>query len=126
MAKILIVDDSVLIRKMLTSFLTIHNHDITTADSGAKCFDLVKDNKYDCILLDLLMPEIDGFMVLEKLKAMGITTPVIIISADIQETSRLKAQNLGACDFLNKPPRPQDLFNAINKVLISNNHEVGK
>lgn len=126
MAKILIVDDSALIRKMLTSFLATLNYDISYADSGVMCFEKVSQDTFDCILLDLLMPDMDGFQVLEELNRRNINTPAIIISADIQETSRLRAINLGAFDFLNKPPRPQELHKAIQNALLSNSKRAEK
>ncbi|MCB0334954.1 MAG: response regulator, partial [Bdellovibrionales bacterium] len=65
------------------------------------------------ILLDLLMPQMDGFGVLETLKAKGNTVPVIVLTADIQETQKLRCLDLGASEFLNKPPKPNQILDAI-------------
>lgn len=117
MAKILICDDSSFLRKIIKNIVTEEGHIFIEAKDGEELLDITKNDKFDCILLDLLMPKKNGFEVLEELKSRGNTTPIIVISADIQESSKKKCFALGAIEFLNKPPRKEDLVNAINNAL---------
>ncbi len=117
MANILICDDSAFTRNMIKDILKMEGHNFLDAKDGIVLLNIVKEEKFDCILLDLLMPHKDGFQVLAELKEMGNTTPVIVVSADIQETSRQRCIELGASAFLNKPPKQADLINTINNVI---------
>lgn len=117
MANILICDDSAFTRNMIKDILKTQGHNFQDAKDGNVLLQIVKNEKFDCILLDLLMPNKDGFQVLAELKQMGNQVPVIVVSADIQETSRQKCIELGASAFLNKPPKQADLINTINGAI---------
>lgn len=119
MAKILIIDDSWLSRRGIAAMLKNDTHELMDAADGKTGLDLARELKPDCIILDLLMPDISGFDVLETLKKEGLNIPVIILSADIQKTSREKALQLGAIDFINKPPNEDELKSMITKALSS-------
>ena len=116
-AKILIVDDSKLIRTMVGKTLREKGYEVIEAINGREALLKVGTDKPDCILLDLLMPDMSGFDVLSTLKAGGLTVPSIILTADIQQTSKKKCQDLGAVDFINKPPHESDLLNSIERAL---------
>lgn len=87
------------------------------AKGGLEGIELALEKKPDLIILDLLMPEIDGFEVLKRLKSESPDIPVIIASADIQETSHEMCMELGAADFINKPVNRDKLAGAINNIL---------
>ena len=117
MTEILIIDDSWLTRYSLANMLKPSGYNITEAVNGKDGIEKIIKFKPDCILLDLLMPEIDGFGVLQALNEKNIKCPVIVITADIQETSRKKCLQLGVFDFANKPPKDNELIELVTKAL---------
>lgn len=117
MALILIVEDALFSRRMLGKILKSQGHQILEATNGYEGLNLARERSPDCILLDLLMPEISGIEVIEQLNAQRLFIPVIVITADIQETSRQHCMELGAVAVVNKPPKPNVLQAAIAKAL---------
>ena len=117
MASILVVDDSLLIRRALIKMLNAGNHDVIQSYGGSDALEKISKNKIDCVLLDLMMPGMDGFEVLQNLKKKRPHIPVIIVSSQNKEAIRNKCFELGAVDFLNKPPQENDLLHAIHKVI---------
>jgi len=122
MAKILIGDDSWLIRQMLTKYLTKAGYEVVAAENGAGVLDLYPKEKPDCIILDLLMPDIGGLDVLKKLKTMNLKTHVLILTADIQSTTRQRCIDEGVFDFLIKPPNEENILYKV-KVAIESNRD---
>jgi len=104
MAKILVVDDSWVARLGMSKLLVSLGHEVTEASNGQQALDQVAQSRPDAVFLDLLMPDMDGFAVLEALAASRSTVPVIVLSADIQETTLTKCRDLGARECLHKPP----------------------
>ncbi len=117
MAKIVIIDDSWLARRGIMGMLKNEAHEIIEADNGTNGIKAIIETSPDCIILDLLMPELDGFGVLKELKEKNNTTPVIVMTADIQDTVKKQIMELGAFEFLNKPPKVDEFINAINKAI---------
>ncbi len=117
MAKILITDDSVFLRNVLKNTVGGAGHTFSEAADGNKVIELIEKEDFDCILLDLLMPNMDGFEVLQELKNRGNKIPIVVISADIQESTKKICYDLGISDFLHKPPKAEEILNAINKIL---------
>ncbi len=117
MAQILIVDDAMLSRLNIKKMLEKVGHGVTEAKNGREALEKVVVNKPDCILLDLVMPEVDGFEVLKSLRAQRSEVPVIVVSADIQESAQKQCMELGAKIFLNKPVKEQQLQESIAAVL---------
>ena len=120
MAEILLIDDSWLTRRGLKAMLSESGHSVIEADNGHKGLEMIQNGSApDCIILDLLMPEMDGYEVLTTLRQIGSSIPVVVCSADIQDTARTKCMDLGASGFLNKPPNPQEVAQIIDKVLVA-------
>lgn len=119
MAKVLIIDDSKFQRNIIKNILKEMELDTVEAGDGNEAMLAYKQVNPDCIILDLLMPDKDGFDVLADLKSEGSHIPIIVLSADIQETSRLKCEELGAFTFLNKPPKNEELKDAVKRALNS-------
>ncbi len=117
MAKILLIDDSWLTRRGLLGMITGAQHTVVEAENGSQGLEMILSQCPDCVILDLLMPEMDGYQVLEVLKEKGNTIPVVVCSADIQDTARKKCMDLGAAGFLNKPPKPEEILGLIEDVL---------
>jgi CheY-like chemotaxis protein len=117
MPKILVVDDSLFARMNICDMLKDAGYECLQAQNGREGLDMVVSASPDCILSDLLMPEIDGIGLLTALREKGMSVPVIVLSADIQETKREQCVALGTAGFLSKPPRKSDILDMVAKVL---------
>ncbi|MCX7908029.1 MAG: response regulator [Ignavibacteria bacterium] len=117
MKKVLIVDDSLISRRMIRQLLSNYNLEIEEAKNGTDALGKIQSTLFDIIFLDLLMPDINGLEILEKIKTDNLQTKVIVISADIQETTKAKCFELGAFSFLNKPPKEDELRNILQKLI---------
>jgi two-component system, chemotaxis family, chemotaxis protein CheY len=101
---VLIVDDSPLARKMLRRSLPpTWDISITEAGNGREALAAYRQGKADVMFLDLTMPEMDGFELLEALRAEDLNCLVIVVSADVQPQARERALKLGAVAFVEKP-----------------------
>lgn len=116
---ILIVEDSSIQRMKLKKLLGTQGFEVSEAVHGAAALELLQDvpDQYDLILTDLLMPEMDGVRFLEELKAQNIGIPVVIISADIQDSTKQRCMDLGAIAFLNKPVQQETLLPIIAEIV---------
>ena len=119
MPSILTVDDSLMMRKFISIALTSQGYEVSEAADGGEALRMVRSSPPDCMVLDLLMPNVDGIEVLETLRRDNASFPVIVMTADIQESTEKKCINLGAFRVLNKPPRGDDLCSAIREALAS-------
>lgn len=117
MGLILIVDDSALARRAGKMVAEKLGHETVEAANGREGLELALERQPDCILLDLLMPELDGFGVLEQLREKETNIPVIVSTADIQDSTRDRCEQLGAFAILNKPPNADKLHEALQKAL---------
>jgi len=116
MANILVTDDSSFLRRRTCGILKAAGHSITEATDGIECMQQIKDNKPDLVFLDLVMPKMDGIAVLKALNEQDNPTPVIVLTADIQDTVRNECLALGAVDFINKPPREEIIFQILDTL----------
>ena len=105
MTKILVVEDESDIRELLVDILRDSGYDVVEAGDGGAALDVVNQERPDIILLDVMMPVMDGFQVLKLLKGDPVTrsTPVIMVSAKSQEQEVCDAKREGAWDYLIKP-----------------------
>lgn len=117
MSKVLIADDSFLARQLFIKVLKGKGYEVIEAINGKDAMEKILTQSPDCLLLDLLMPEMDGFAVLKALREENLSIPVIVVSADIQETSRAKCHELGAVGFLNKPIKDDGILTTIQKAI---------
>ena len=119
MARTLIIDDSVFIRRRVAEILRADDNEILEAANGYEGLDKAEKLKPDIIILDLLMPEMDGFEMLNALNERGLTIPVIVLSADIQDTTQAECLKLGAAAFIEKPLIENKLLDTIHSILCS-------
>lgn len=117
MASILTVEDSSFQRKIIIKILEKAGHETLAAENGQRGLEVLATHTPDCILCDLLMPEMDGFQFLEALKEKNIQIPVIILTSDIQDTVKQRCLDLGAKSFLNKPAQEGQILEALNSIL---------
>jgi DNA-binding response OmpR family regulator len=100
--KILVVEDNESMLDLIETTLCQENFIIDRAEDGEIALEKVKQNKYDLIILDIVLPKKDGFSIIASLRALGKKTPVLAISSNNLVDTRIKAINLGADDFLVK------------------------
>lgn len=117
MAKVLIVDDEKSIRNTLSEILTYEKYEIDEACDGMECLVKMKQAKYDVILLDIKMPNVDGMETLERIQSLGYSTPVIMISGHANIDLAVEAVKMGAFDFIAKPPDLNRLLITIKNAL---------
>lgn len=101
--KVLIVDDDVAIQKLLYKIIIINGFQPVITSSGEEALLLLKKDKYKLILLDLKLKEMDGFMVLKRIKNFDQTTPIMIVSGSTEDYDTLHGLDLGADDYVSKP-----------------------
>ena len=114
--KILIVDDEKLIRDVIKTYAEEENFECLEAEDGLEALDIIKQNDVDLIVLDIMMPKMDGMTFLEALKKEK-NIPVIILSARTEEYDKLKGFDLGTDDYLTKPFSPKELIARIKAIL---------
>lgn len=119
MAHILIVDDSPTEVMMLSDIVRKGGHRVSTASSAAEGITLARDERPDLILMDVVMPEMNGFQATRSLSRDPLTAeiPVIIVTNKTMETDRAWGMRQGARDFVVKPVRERDLLDRIGTVL---------
>ena len=117
MAKILIVDDSQFQRAFLKKALAADGHHFLEASNGREGIDLAHREHPDCILMDLIMPETEGMVVLEQLHEAESDIPLIVVTADIQNQVKQQCLALGARSVLHKPVEPESLRQTVTEIL---------
>ena len=119
MAKILIVDDDVQVTVLLGKLLTMEGYQITAVNESTKAHETASSVKPDLILLDLMMPEPDGFKLCRMLRADPhfMFTPIIIVTALDDNDSRVVAFGAGANDYITKPFHSLELVQRIKKLI---------
>lgn len=117
--KILVVDDSSTNIVLLEAILNGQGYQIETAQSVKEAFQVIKKETVDLILLDLLMPKVNGYDFLKELKNSEATKdiPVIIVSAVADSENKKKSIEMGALDFINKPIDIQEFLDKIESIL---------
>ena len=115
--QILIVDDDQRMLDVVAELLRLRNYQITPANSGQQAIEILKARRFDLVLLDLNMPGIDGFGVMEHVERHAKTTPIIIVSGDSTIDAAIRALRRGAHDFVRKPYAPEELLNIIARAL---------
>ncbi len=115
--KILVVEDEVKVSSFITRGLQEEGYSVEVAEDGRKGLDLIKTKEYDIVLLDLMIPEIDGLEVLERMRQDGIETPVLIITAKSAKEDVIKGLDTGSDDYLTKPFSFDELLARIRALL---------
>ena len=117
MALILVIDDSAYMRAKIRATMEADGHEVLEADDGLSGLQTAYTRTPDCIILDLIMPEVDGLRILKTLHDQGSRIPVIVVTADIQVSVQRQCLSLGAAALINKPPQERELLNAVREVL---------
>jgi two-component system KDP operon response regulator KdpE len=114
--RILVVDDEPTIRRTLSTNLSRHGYDVDAAETGYEALDRHARRKYDLILLDLGLPDIDGLEVIQQVRQRA-NTPIIVLSVREEEQAKVAALDLGADDYLTKPFGVDELLARVRVAL---------
>ena len=118
--KILYADDNPNLQTAMKQILNMSNYDVDIAVDGEQAWYFATSNTYDCIILDVMMPKMDGIQVLKKIRERGIQTPVIILTAKSQIEDKIEGLDNGADDYITKPFFAKELLARIRALLRRN------
>lgn len=116
MANVLVIDDSKFSRKRVVEAVASAGHSVVEAGDGQEGLDLIDGNSFDCVVTDNLMPVMEGIEMLRVLREKGSTIPVIVCSADVQESTRTTCDELGITGFLGKPFKQDELASLLSQA----------
>ena len=108
MKKVLIIEDDISIAELERDYLEINGFEVTIENTGDKGLLKAKQNLYDLIILDLMLPNIDGFEICRQIRSLK-NTPIIMVSAKKEDIDKIRGLGLGADDFMTKPFSPSEL-----------------
>ena len=114
---VLIIDDETAVQKAVSAVLKREQMDVSCAGSGQLALDILKENTFDIILLDVIMPEQDGFDLLAELRRRRIYTPVILLSGKTEDAAQVEGLGLGADDYITKPFSKTVLVSKIQAIV---------
>lgn len=116
MYKILVVDDEEGIRTIIKKYAQFEGHDVLEAENGMQAVQMCKDIRFDIVIMDIMMPELDGFSASREIKKTS-DIPIIFLSARGEEYDRISGLELGADDYVVKPFSPKELMLRIDVIL---------
>jgi DNA-binding response OmpR family regulator len=117
MKKILIVEDDKAILRGLTDNLQQEHFDVSQATDGTKGFEMAKTARHDLVILDVMLPGINGFDICRQLRSQGIQTPILMLTGKGEETDKVLGLELGADDYLTKPFSIKELIARVKAIL---------
>lgn len=125
MSRVLVVDDEAPLRRALSMNLSARGYDVASAGDGTEALNLVAEQGFDVIILDLGLPDIDGLDVLRAIRT-NDSTPIIVLSARISSTDKVEALDLGANDYVTKPFDINELLARLRAATRQVTHDVEK
>jgi two-component system response regulator ResD len=116
MNKILVVDDEERIRKVIREYAEFNGYHVTEASDGMEAVELCKNEAFDVVVMDVMMPKLDGFSASKEIKKLK-DTPIILLSARGEEYDKLFGFELGIDDYIVKPFSPKELIARLNVII---------
>ena len=116
MYHILVVDDEEMIRKLIAKYAVYEGHTVTEAADGMEAIRQVKDGDFDLMIIDIMMPELDGFSACREIRKFS-QIPIIMLSARGEEYDKINGFELGIDDYVVKPFSPKELMLRVNAVM---------
>ncbi|NLM09695.1 MAG: response regulator transcription factor [Clostridiaceae bacterium] len=116
MAKMLICDDEAGLRSVLKRYATFEGHEVTEASNGMEAVNLCRSNTFDIIIMDIMMPELDGFSAVKEIRKFS-DTPVLMLSARGEEFDKVLGFELGVDDYVVKPFSSKEVMMRVNAIL---------
>lgn len=118
MKKILIVEDDYSIAELQKDYLELSGFEVDICEDGAKGMDAINKNKYDLLILDVMLPKVNGFEILKNIEGIK-EIPVLLVSAKKEEIDKIKGLSLGADDYITKPFSPSELVARVKSHLLN-------
>ena len=115
--RLLIAEDELDLAEALTVFFERNHFTVDAVHNGADAYDYGVSGEYDAIILDVMMPKMNGIQVLERLRAEGVKTPIMMLTAKGQKEDRITGFDAGADDYLPKPFDPDELITRVRAML---------
>lgn len=116
-AQILIVDDEWNMRNLLRIYLTKGGFEVQEAASGREAISLLREHNYDAVLLDIMLPDMDGWQVCRKIREIDQTLGILMLTARSETKDKVYGFGLGADDYLTKPFEPEELLARVQSLL---------
>lgn len=116
LSKLLIVDDESGIREIIKKYAVFEGHEVFEASGGLQAIDICRNEKFDIIILDIMMPDLDGFSVCKEIRKTA-STPVIMLSARGEEYDKIHGFEVGIDDYVVKPFSPKELMLRVAAIL---------
>ena len=120
MYRLLVVDDEPMIREVIREYAEFNDFEVDEAEDGMEAVSLCKEKDYDILVMDIMMPRLDGFSACKEIKKTK-DIPVIMLSARSEEYDKLFGFELGIDDYVTKPFSPKELMARINAVITRHN-----
>ncbi len=117
MERILIIEDEESILMALEDDLKLEGYEVTGIEDGQQGLSMAKEGGYDLIILDIMLPKMNGFEVCKELRQAGVTIPILILTAKSQEIDKVLGLELGADDYVTKPFSPRELLARVKAIL---------
>ena len=114
--KVLIVDDEKDFLDIISERILARGMDVSTASSAEDALNMVEEESFDVVILDFMMPALDGFKALKLMKAKQPDMQIIVLTGNVPDEKRMEAKALGALDVIEKPPDLKDLIQKIKKA----------
>ena len=115
MYRILVVDDEEMIRKIVTKYAVFEGHEVTEAPDGMRAIELCRSENFDIVIIDIMMPELDGFSAVREIRRFS-DVPVVMLSARGEEYDRIHGFELGVDDYVVKPFSPRELIMRLEAI----------
>lgn len=115
--RLLIAEDEMDLAEALTAFFEKNHFSVDAVHNGADAYEYAVSGGYDAVILDVMMPKMNGIQVLERLRAEGVKTPIMMLTAKGQKNDRITGFNAGADDYLPKPFDPDELLSRVRAIL---------
>lgn len=116
MYKLLVVDDEENIRKIVVKYANFEGHDIMEASDGIQAIELCREHSFDLIIMDIMMPELDGFSACREIRKFS-SVPIIMLSARGEEYDKINGFSLGIDDYVVKPFSPKELMMRVDAIM---------
>ena len=115
--KLLIAEDEIDLAEALAAFFEKNQFTVDTVHNGADAYDYALAGGYDAVILDVMMPKLNGIEVLRRLREEGVSTPIMMLTAKAQKDDRVEGFDAGADDYLPKPFAPDELLSRVRALL---------
>ncbi len=116
MYRILVVDDEEMIRKIVSKYAVFEGHEVTEAADGMEAIELCRDKSFDIVIIDIMMPELDGFSACREIRKFS-DVPIIMLSARGEEYDKINGFELGVDDYVVKPFSPKELMLRVEAIM---------